>query len=131
MCLDYLSTEKNKKKFLKEARKRGYIRVYKVCKYKKTGWYFLHCKKYKSGLQESNHRVNPTENYGWHAYLSLAKAKYYCGCYEHIITCYAKPSWLKGLSLRTKEASFTHLVFPDWDKGDITIREFREICKGK
>lgn len=135
MCISHLSSERNKKKFLEEARKKGYIRVWKVCDYKKTGW--LRREKYRPGLQRAIGFVKKNINHGFHVYLSLSKAKMDKIILEsgdqgitYVKICYAKPSWLKGLSLRTKEAVFTHLVFPEWDKGDMTIREFRTICKG-
>lgn len=130
MCLGYISTEKNKKKFLKEAGKRGYIRVYKECQSGQSGWHYAYHKPYKSGLQESNHKEQLSVDYSWHVYLSLTKVKKEKYDESSIMICYAKPSWLRGLSLRTKEATFTHLVFPDWDKGDMTIKEFRQICRG-
>ena len=51
-----------------------------------------------------------------------------------IKVCYAKPSWLKlnGLGEDVDNfivGIFTHLVFPNWDKGDMTVREFKKICK--
>lgn len=139
MCLTQLSTKKNRDKFLKEARKRGYIRVYKVCErwYKKcyTGW--AYDKRYKPGLRRAERTTYKDVNYGFHAHLSLGSAKQardkvqrFCFIGLRIKTCYAKPAWVKGLSLKTKEASFTHLVFPDWEKGDMTIREFQAACKG-
>jgi len=131
MCLTNISPERSKKKFLKEARKRGYIRVWKVCDYRRTGWYFARSQPHQSGLQESNHQESSNIDYGWHGYLSFAKAKRIFEQGDYLMICYAKPSWLKGLSLATKHATFTHLVFPEWDKGNMTIREFRQICKGE
>lgn len=131
MCLIQISTKKNRDKFLKKASRRGYIRVYKVCRENRTGWTKSRAKVWIAGLRKANSLENMDADCGWHACLSKRKAEiYYAGNpFEYIKVCYAKPAWLKGLSLRTKEASFTHLVFPEWDKGDMTIREFRAICK--
>lgn len=137
MCIECLSSEKSKKRFLKEAKKRGYIRVWKVCRKGKTGWMFR--TRYKPGLCKaflkrlygySKRQKLANPDFGWHVYLSLQRAEKDCTqCNESIKVCYAKPSWLKGLSLETKCATFTHLVFPEWDKGNMTIREFRQVCK--
>lgn len=136
MCLVQISPKRSRDKFLKGANRRGYIRVYKVCEEGKTGWYTG--TPYRDGLQEASphpYFYHPDGvDVGFHAYLSLyeaEKTRSDMSTFQDevfIKTCYAKPKWLNGLSLRTKEASFTHLVFPDWDKGDMTIREFRNIC---
>ena len=130
MCLTCLSSAKKRKEYIAEAQKRGYIRVYKVCKKKRTGW--LYGRRYCQGLISA--KGDPDRiNQGFHACLSLQKARRLQAGTSylptHIITCYAKPQWVKGLSLRNKHASFTHLVFPEWKRGDMTIREFRQACK--
>lgn len=134
MCLTQISSEKSRDKFLKDARRRGYIRVYKVCTFHWTGWCFQ--RGYNDGLQRAGNYNRKDVNYGFHAHLTLVVAersvrnlKAWSGNDFYIKVCYAKPQWLKGLSLRTKEASFTHLVFPNWDKGNMTIREFRAVCR--
>ena len=135
MCLDYdyKKDSKTYQKVLKQAKKRGYIRVYKLCRYKKSGWCSLYCKKYKSGLQKAKN----TERFdgGFYGYLTKSAAMRshdnWWGS-NKIKVCYAKPSWLKRFGVTNDEGwtgIFTHLVFPDWDKGDMTIREFKRICK--
>ena len=133
MCLARLSIRKNRDKFLKETSRRGYIRVYKVCRDNKTGWTIWRAQRWKPGLRKAKGWKIKNLNAGWHVCLTKNKARRYKGRnpFEYIKVCYAKPAWLKGLSLGTKEASFTHLVFPEWGKGDMTIREFRAACKGE
>jgi len=69
---------------------------------------------------------------GWYAYLTEEAA--IIGSYnilKDIKVCYAKASWIKGLGTFNGRPAgiFTHLYFPDWDKGDMTIREFRAMCR--
>ena len=135
MCLDYELTEKQADKIKEQARKRGYIRVWKVCKIKATGgkrygWDNLWRKGVRKaeGLKENNA--------GWYAFLSKQGAQRYFLSGEFIKVCYAKHSWIKRLGGYKYHkcggaAIFTHLAFPDWDKGNMTIREFRAMCKEK
>jgi len=137
MCLAYDLTKPRADKIKAEARKRGYIRVYKVCDRKYTGW--MVNKWWKDGLQKAGNIK--TKNGGWYAYLSLYQARRFRDCFNSglssnysIKVCYAKPSWIKRLGGdwdNNRVGIFTHLCFPDWDKGDMTIREFRAMSKGK
>ena len=136
MCLDYELKPKQADKIKAEARKRGYIRVYKVCEQKQTGWY--QGTRWKEGQHKAKNLKQ--RDGGWYAYLNIASARgvrNYWGSDSHYIkVCYAKPSWIKrlGESYLSKlnfAGIFTHLAFPDWDKGDMTIREFRAMCKEK
>jgi len=139
MCLTCLSSAKKHKEYIAEAQKRGYIRVYKVCMKYRTGW--CYGDKYLQGQRTAKSQSGSFLSFkknvdaGFHAYLSLEQAIYKRDRFDksstkhYIKVCYAKPQWVKGLSLRTKEASFTHLVFPEWKRGDMTIREFRQACK--
>ena len=137
MCLSYDLTKPRADKIKAEARKRGYIRVYKVCMKKYTGWY--QGTKWKEGHCKA--RSLDYRDGGWYAYLTLKIARDYqekfnlfCIHTHYIKTCYAKPSWIKRLGgdYRNRRVGiFTHLCFPDWDKGDMTIREFRAMSKGK
>jgi len=137
MCLPAQVSEAKKKEFLKQARKRGYIRVYKHCPIKfdlfidiferKTG--SIHGVNYRKGLRKDKQGHIDIINYGWHTFLTKQAANRWLGDTNnpHIMTCYAKPSWLKGLS--RAQATFTCLVFPSAKKKDMTIREFKEICR--
>ena len=132
MCLYYYLKPKQASKIKAEARKRGYIRVWKVCGYKETGWCFG--LKWKKGLRKSAHIKS--RDGGWYAYLSKEEAESRIAFwpYHEIKVCYAKPKWIKRLGEdmgKRKSGIFTHLAFPNWDKGDMTIREFRAMCKGK
>ena len=137
MCLDYELTKSRADKIKAEAKRRGYIRVWKVCKEKQTGWFMG--KIWEKGLRKAICLEEPDG--GWYAYLSLSGAKAFTKPYRKgwvfIKVCYAKPQWIKrlgkGISTRVKGdvGIFTHLCFPNWDKGDMTIREFRAMCKGK
>jgi len=143
MCLDYELTKKQADKIKAEARKRGYIRAYKVCAtnpYNSTGVFSRVNKagrwartRYKKGLCKA-YGNNTDKNVGWYAFLSRRTAANYLieNNKEEIKVCYASLSWIKrlgGYKSSGKAGIFTHLCFPDWDKGDMTIREFREMCK--
>ncbi len=136
MCLDYELSEKQANKIKALARKRGYIRVWKVCQENRTGWHQWTF--WKNGLQKAKYLRD--KDGGWYAYLSLKEARRFNNRYSYwgcsIKTCYAKPSHIKrlgrarsGVSDKPKTGIFTHLAFPNWDKGDMTIREFKEMCK--
>ena len=133
MCLDYELSKKQANKIKAEARKRGYIRVWKRCHHCRytgrdhTGYF--QDKKYKKGIQRA--AFLKEEYGGWYAFLNKKAAKEY-GWGGHLVICYAKPSWIKrigGYRGIGRAAQFTHLAFPDWDKGDMTIKEFREMCR--
>jgi len=135
MCLAYELSKNKADKIRDLARKRGYIRVWKVCMPDCTGWFYGN--KWRPGIHEAEnlHRRDG----GWHAHLSKTAAKkvknyWNRTCYnDHTIkVCYAKPSWIKSLGGDKKFGRigiFTHLAFPDWDKGNMTIREFRALCR--
>jgi len=134
MCLDRVLPKKESDKIIQQAKKRGYIRVYKVCSKDyysnrgKTGTFFGST--YKSGLRKAI-GYKKYKNAGWYAFLTKRAARRY-NYYNHIKICYAKPQWIKRLGkyVRCGEAGiFTHLAFPDWDKGTMTVREFRQMCK--
>lgn len=134
MCLDYELTKNQADKIKTQARKRGYIRVWKVCKKRKTGWYFGSI--WKKGLRKAM-RLNQKDG-GWYAHLSLEDARKYANVRMwldlSVKACYAKPSWIKcigGDLGKNLVGIFTHLAFPDWDwdKGDMTTREFRAMCR--
>ena len=132
MCLDYELTKPEADKIKAEARKRGYIRVYKVFNAYNTGWSMG--TRWRKGLRKGAYIKQPYG--GWYALLTLKAARKELAIWNdphYIKTCYAKPSWIKrlGMSDGHRVAIFTHLCFPDWDKGDMTIREFRAMCKGK
>jgi len=130
MCLDSNLSKKVKKRIRDLAKKRGYIRVYKSCfengTVRKTGMW--HGEKYRKGLC----KADGYSDEGWYAFLNKKAAQRYSGSYEPIKICYAKHSWIKKLGKirhHGPAAIFAHLAFPDWDKGDMTIREFRAICR--
>jgi hypothetical protein len=137
MCLYFDLSKKQSDKIIQKAKKRGYIRVWKVCYEKRTGWY--RGGRWLKGLRKAKNLRD--KDGGWYAYLDKSSAenirRRYLRVYipHSIKTCYVKPSWIKRLGLDWYENEvgiFTHLCFPDWDKGDMTIREFREMCrKGK
>jgi len=133
MCLAY-ELSKNKADKIKDlARKRGYIRVWKVCTPDCTGWW--QGTEWMPGLHKAKNLSK--KDGGWYAYLSETAAKkfknYWNGDTDHTIkVCYAKPSWIKRLGGDKNFGHigiFTHLAFPDWDKGNMTIREFRAMCR--
>ena len=77
---------------------------------------------------------------GWYAYLDKEEAiKFLRICLdgkECVKACYAKPEWLKGAGWSRYDNNetyrvgvFTKLAFPNWDKGDMTVREFKVLCK--
>ena len=133
MCLSSELSKKAAQTIKDEARKRGYIRAYKVCRKKTTGWCFG--LRWAKGLRKA--KCLKMYEAGWYAHLDLdgaersRKRKRSYG--KHFIkTCYAKPSWIKRLGrddYNDKVGIFTHLAFPVWKKGDMTIREFREMCR--
>ena len=133
MCLSYELKPKQAAKIKAESRKRGYIRVYKVCKNKRTGW----CLglRWRRGYRKAA-RLKSYDA-GWYAYLdkagASAESRSLSWINSSIKTCYAKPSWIKrlGKSNGRQVGIFTHLCFPDWKTGDMTIREFRAMCKEK
>lgn len=133
MCLTGRLPKKQKEKIMQEARKRGYFRVYKVVqetntKGKQTGTNFG--LPYQKGFRA-------TYRPGWYVFLKRGSAQWWKAGMPHrkIVTCYAKLSWLQRLAHQenhsVQAATFHTLVFPDWDKGDMTIREFRAACKVK
>ena len=131
MCLDYTLSKKKASKIIEQAKKRGYIRLFKVCYYKRTGWMFG--LKWKKGIRKASHLEEKDVgwNVGWYAFLTKEAAIKYLDS-SFVKTCYAKPQWIKRLGAYSgygKAGIFTHLAFPDWDKGDMTIREFRQMCK--
>jgi hypothetical protein len=137
MCLDSNLRTESERRIRDLAKRRGYIRVWKVCditwdNQKRTGRHYRI--PYKEGIRESkNYKTD--EEAGWYAYLDKRSAKGYA--YNHSLSyniikvCYAKPSWIKefGKQLNSPAGIFTHLAFPDWDRGDMTIREFRALCR--
>jgi len=135
MCLAY-ELSKNKADKIKDlARKRGYIRVWKVCTPDCTGWFYVN--EWMPGIHKAKYLH---KRYGgWYAYLSettAKKAKNYLNRKhntDHTIkVCYAKPSWIKSLGGDRRFGHigiFTQLAFPDWNKGNMTIREFRALCR--
>jgi len=131
MCLDAKLSKRTKKRIINQAKKRGYVRVFKVCKLGATGTYWSFSQKYKSGLQTAESGGNA---WGWYGFLTKQGAeRYKCGD-EQIKVCYTKPSWILeigkiGFDCAGSAARFSHLVFPDWKKGNMTIREFRQVCK--
>ena len=132
MCLSYDLKPKQFDKFKSEAQKRGYIRAYKVCRYGHTGAFTS--RKFKPGMQEAGQLMK--RDGGWYAYLAKTGAMRSVRTWHYtkmeIKVCYAKASWIKRLGNNEGYVGiFTHLVFPDWDKGDMTIREFRAMCKEK
>ena len=133
MCLDYELPKKKLDEIIQQARKRGYIRVYKVCDFHRTGCiYWLGGKvSYKRGLQKAK-RLREKDA-GWYAFLSKPAAKRYKVPNEFIKICFTKAKWIKqlGKDFYTGDQAgiFTHLAFPDWNKGDMTVREFKQICK--
>lgn len=132
MCLSSCSLPENRQvQFLQQAKKRGYFRVYKVViKYfdgcKLTGPNYG--KRYRAGARS-------TKGPGWHVFLDRKTAKTYVqnSLVKKLVVCYAKIGWLKKLAYQfctsDEAATFHTLVFPDFDKGDMTIREFRAACK--
>lgn len=136
MCLSYSLSKKESDETIRQARKRGYIRVYKVCK---TNPYYARENRtgnmfgisYRPGLQKAGYLGS--KNGGWYAFLTLKGAIEWKRGFSgtSIKTCYAKPQWIKRLGGYDagKAGIFTHLVFPKWKKGDMTIREFKKICK--
>jgi hypothetical protein len=136
MCLDYELSEKQAAKIIQQARKRGYIRVWKRCDIRIgrrcTG--FFKDNLYKKGVIKARDLL--LHDGGWYAFLTKEAAEEYFG--TDIKVCYAKASWIKRLGKykwsRKRELMvgiFTHLAFPSWDKGDMTIREFKEMCKAE
>ena len=145
MCLDYELSEKESKKIIDEVKKNGYIRVYKVCKYKKTGWTSTWGTKWRKGIRKAK---KIEYGGGWHGYLTKEAAEIfanYLGCCVKI--CFAKPEWIKHLgfcettilnkewgkrvSMLLPAGVFTHLAFPDWEKGTMTVKEFRKMYNEK
>jgi len=136
MCLEYELSKEADKKIRDLAKKRGYIRVWKVCMPDCTGYWF-HINDWMPGLHKAKNLSK--KDGGWYAYLSETAAKkaenYWnrdCNTDHTIKVCYAKPSWIKRLGSDRRFGSvgiFTHLAFPDWDKGNMTIREFRALCR--
>lgn len=130
MCLgyDYEKTSRNYRNIIKAGKKRGYIRVYKICDFKYTGCF--HGRRWKKGIRKAEHLRR--RDGGWYAFLSLSAARRFLCLGENLKICYAKSSWVKrlgGYNGYGRVGIFTHLAFPDWNKGDMTIREFREMCK--
>lgn len=135
MCLDYELTEKQANKIKEQARKRGYIRVWKRVYHcsrlnqKQTGYF--QDKRYRKGIHKAAFLT--ADNGGWYVFLSKRAATMYEWGSKTVV-CYAKSSWIKNLGGYDgcgKAAQFTHLAFPAWDKGDMTIREFREMCRAE
>jgi hypothetical protein len=131
MCLDAKLSKKQADEIIQQAKKRGYIRVFKVCEEKETGW--LYSLRWRRGIRKAKNLKSYSG--GWYAFLSYKAAKKYIrnlGKPIFIKTCYIKPQWIKRLGRYNyigKAGIFTHLAFPDWDKGDMTVREFRQMCK--
>ena len=131
MCLSYDLKPKQFDKFKSEAQKRGYIRAYKVCRYGHTGAFTS--RKFKPGRQKAGQLKR--HDGGFYAYLTKSAARRAASGWLLLVgikVCYAKASWIKRLGNNEGYVGiFTHLCFPDWDKGDMTIREFRAMCKEK
>ena len=136
MCLAYELSKKSDKEIKALANRRGWIKVYKVCYYRETGIY--RGRSWAHGLHESIGHQSYFDA-GWYGCLSLAAARKEVKIlhhvrHTHIKTCYAKPEWIKRLGSNDCEDGdrigiFTHLVFPKWQKGKMTIREFKALCK--
>lgn len=137
MCLDRVLSKKKSDEIIQQAKKRGYIKVWKVCHRdwhdyrRKTGGVFG--VRYKQGIRKANTAYYfSKENAGWYAFLSYEAAKKYGFVNDPIKVCYAKPQWIKrlgGYSGIGRAGIFTHLAFPDWNKGSMTIAEFKKMCK--
>jgi len=129
MCLDRVLPKKQADEIIQQARKRGYIKVYKVCIYKSTGW--MWGKTWRKGLRKAFGLYN--KDAGWYAFLTEEAAKEYSKNHSwYIKVCYAKPAWIKRLGRYFhcgKAGIFTHLAFPDWNKGTMTVAEFKQMCK--
>lgn len=135
MCLDARLSKKQANEIIQQAKKRGYIKVYKICEHKKTGWLSWYITTWRKGIRKANRLTR--DNGGWYAFLTKEAAeKYRRGLSSvftyYIQTCYTKPKWIKRLGRYFgcgKAGIFTHLAFPDWNKGTMTVREFRQMCK--
>ena len=133
MCLDAKLSKRTEKQIINQAKKRGYIRVFKVCKLGGTGTLYGEDLEYESGLQAASDYWGGA--WGWYGFLTKQGAKRYNCRNQQIKVCYAKPSWVLEIGKISfvggtySAARFSHLVFPDWKKENMTIRKFRQMCK--
>ena len=135
MCLKVEHKKGTVAKMKRQAHRKGYIRVYKACTcdfgIKCSGWYFG--RRYRQGMQVAKVSRDGRKNEaGFYAYLTKEGTKCvdWMNCKTKV--CYAKPEWLKRAgkdNAGNRVGIFTKLVFPNWDKGDMTIREFKALCK--
>lgn len=138
MCLGQELPPQSQEKIKREAKKRGYIRVYKTVllrdgdKAKPRGFvaWWTH-KSHKKGIQRAYGVETKTEG-GWHAFRSRRSAEksIYSASWrgKTIIECLALPEWIKnsGKYYSLKTILFTKLCFPEFPKRKVTIKEFKQ-----
>lgn len=130
MCMGIPISEADKEKLLKAARKRGYIRVWKVARLEPDRFRApLRCCTYKAGVRQS-------DSVGYHGFLSRKAARSYAISggliHEVVLQCLAKPEWLKTAGATQAEgptATFTKLMFPEYPDRRVTVAEFRAAIK--
>ncbi len=120
MCLDRKFTNQEHVKFLASVANQPLIKVYKVVRVKKRGFYpwLWSNKRIKSGKRRA-YIISRAEERGWHAFLDREHPL--LNANERLITCYAKPEWLRlvGCWAGRNTGIFTHLIFPKFPLTDV------------
>jgi hypothetical protein len=128
MCMGTPVSQKELNQIRSDARKRGYIRIYKVVR--KQGRHFsgmFYRTFYKQFMKARNHGLDK----GFHGFRTLESAERWWGN-KTIIECLAKPQWIMDCGITSSGLATiktSHLCFPKFPAEKIMVREFRALCK--
>ena len=145
MCMGTPISKTGLKQLKAEARKRGYIRIYKVVKKGSDsfpkwsspfGYGF-----YKPGIQAADKdRSGPIFcQSGWHGFRDRKSATRFGYGNETVLSCLALSDWIIDAGKDTiscthfvtlKTIRLTTLCFPKYPKQVVTLREFKRQLKG-
>jgi hypothetical protein len=135
MCLVYSTTDpKTIKRGLSKYSKTDYVRVYKKAYYDRCGGIkrrtgYCWGIRWRKGIRKIVDS-RPSNECGWYAYLEKPKKEY-----KNYPTkvCIVKKKWVvefgNQIGSRKKAVRCNCMAFPSWNKGKLTVREFRQMCK--
>ena len=133
MCLGIPYSKEEQDKIRKAAQKRGYIRVYKVVKSRRSR--FIACcqqTKFKAGVQRAQGLKSPyAHSAGFHGFRDLESTRMWQNELEIIIQCLAKAEWIIDVGRFGEEETIrlTHLCFPKFPNTKVTVKDFKEQYK--
>lgn len=132
MCLGIQLTEGGQKKIINQAKKKGYIRVWKCVRLRPTyfGYWLASGRYYKKGIHRTIQRCMES---GWHAFRDKKSARQWCirDSDDIVIECLALPEWVKniGNSNGLQTILFTKLFFPEYPNRKAKVKDFRAAVK--